>query len=148
MLKDNTKKFLEWAETTMPNLVGKSEPDIEEYDDGATLEYQLPIPIGVEEVMDIFEDDMDLTILFCAMRNDGNCGLQISAVTKPTGIYMFRFNAVAGADDMVTTVTAVIYDSVELMADEVLTDIRNLEEQDFLFNYKIEDGMLTALFCE
>lgn len=148
MFKENTEKFIEWAQTTMSNLIGKTEPVIEEFDDVTTMEYQLPRAMNVDDVMNIFEDDMDLTIIYCAKRSEENAPAHVSAVTKPVGMYMFKFNCASDVNGNVTSVSVVIYDSVENMADEVLADIRNLEENDFIFEHKIADGMLTALFCE
>lgn len=147
-MKDNTQKFLTWAELSMPNLVGKNKPLIEEFDFGSTLEYQLKEPMDIEDAMNIFEDDMDLTIVYCAQNPQQKGRISISAVTKPVGVYMFKFNVVADEEQTVTSVTCVIYDSLDEMADEVLADLRNLEDNDFIFIHKVEDGILTALFCE
>lgn len=148
MLRNNTKKFLEWAETCMPNLVGRNQPDIEEFDDCVTLQYELCRPMNKEDVMNCLEDDMELTILYCAKSNESESKSYISAITTPTGIYLFKFNAVSDSNDIVTTLTAIIYDSITDLTDIVLTDLNAMEKRNMTFETKVEDGVLSALFCE
>lgn len=69
-------------------------------------------------------------------------------LTTPTGIYLFKFNAVSDSNDIVTTLTAIIYDSITDLTDIVLTDINSMEKRNVTFETKVEDGVLSALFCE
>ncbi len=93
------------------NVATMEEPQF--YGDYVLLTFPLRDPYDLEEVMDIFEDDMELITLYhhvpVGLEKSGH---STCAYSNPAFGQMFKMNARTDADGKVNRVIATVYDSV------------------------------------
>lgn len=114
------------------------------YGDYALLTFPLRTPYELEEVMDMFEDDMELITLYHHIpAMTGNFGHSTCAYSNPAFGQMFKMNAKTNADGKVNTVLVTIYDSLEQMYGDLCLDLE-LHSKGGTFKYKRDkDDLLT-----
>jgi len=90
----------------------------------------------LEEVMDMFEDDMELITLYHHIpAGSGNFGHGTCAYSNPAFGQMFKINARTEADGKVRHITATVYDSLEMMYGDLCLDLK-LHSKNGHFKYK------------
>lgn len=106
------------------------------YGDYALLVFPLRDPYDLEEVMDMFEDDMELITLYHHIpATTGNFGHSACAYSNPAFGQMFKMNAKTDADGKVNTILVTIYDSLEHMYGDLCLDLE-LHSKGGTFKYK------------
>ena len=110
-------------------LPGITESDgleyIDDYDDYALLTYQLPKPVGIQDLMDQLEDNMGLNILYHSRNSFSESSPQhCCAYSSPTYEAMYKFNAQTDANGMVTILYVYIFESLEVMLEYLKEDLR------------------------
>ena len=95
------------------------------YGDYVLLTFPLRDTYELEEVMDMFEDDMELITLYhhIPMPTE-QYGHSTCAYSNPAFGQMFKMNAKTDADGRVSCVFATIYDSLDLMYGDLCLDLK------------------------
>lgn len=148
MLDWTIKKFNTTSKLMMGKIIGKNEPSIETYEDMVVMNYALPKPMELEDIMDILEDNADMEIFYIAEKQIGDSVAQhMCAVCIPSGIYMYKVFAQCDKGSLVTELTISLFTSLDQMNNSLLSDQNVHEELAFQFEYIMDDGKYAALFC-
>ena len=137
MLRHFLDDFMSFVPLQMPQLLNVAtmeEPQF--YGDYVLLTFPLRDPYDLEEVMDIFEDDMELITLYqhvpVGLEKSGH---STCAYSNPAFGQMFKMNARTEEDGKVHVVVATVYDSLELMYGDLCLDLE-LHARSGTFKYK------------
>ena len=125
MLRHFLNDFLSFVPLQLPQLLDVTtmeEPQF--YGDYVLLTFPLRDTYELEEVMDMFEDDMELITLYhhIPMPTE-QYGHSTCAYSNPAFGQMFKMNAKTDADGRVS-VFATIYDSLDLMYGDLCLDLK------------------------
>lgn len=109
MLKHKIERFLTYISMQMPALMSRSNyAGAEIFDGMAVLEFKLPKPCNVGDLLDEFDDQMELTILYHVIPSEATVmGHQCCAYSNPSFDYLYKVNGICD------TVYASLYDSLE-----------------------------------
>ena len=114
MLRHFLDDFMSLVPLQLPQLLDVTtmeEPQF--YGDYVLLTFPLRDPYDLEEVMDMFEDDMELITLYHHIpAGMGNFGHSTCAYSNPAFGQMFKMNAKTDTDGKVKHMVATIYDSL------------------------------------
>lgn len=139
MLRHFLDDFMSLVPLQLPQLLDVTtmeEPQF--YGDYVLLTFPLRDPYDLEEVMDMFEDDMELITLYHHIpAGMGNFGHSTCAYSNPAFGQMFKMNAKTDTDGKVKHIVATIYDSLELMYGDLCLDLK-LHSESGHFKYKKE----------
>ena len=129
--------FLSFVPLQLPQLLDVTTMEQPRfYDDYVLLSFPLADPYDLEEVMDIFEDDMELITLYHHIPSSATTfGSSICAYSNPAFGQMFKMNAKTDADGRVSCILATIYDSLELMYGDLCIDL-DLHSKGGIMKYK------------
>lgn len=106
------------------------------YGDYVLLTFPLRDPYDLEEVMDMFEDDMELITLYHHIPLlSEKFGHSTCAYSNPAFGQMFKMNAKTDTDGKVSGIIATVYDSLEQMYGDLCLDL-NLHSKSGTFKYK------------
>lgn len=126
------------------NVATMEEPQF--YGDYVLLTFPLRDPYDLEEVMDIFEDDMELITLYqhvpVGLEKSGH---STCAYSNPAFGQMFKMNARTTDTGKVDRIDVTIYDSLEFMCSDICLDLK-LHEQSGHFKYRRNKEELLAEF--
>ena len=132
----------------LAELIGKAEPEVEAYEDMVVMNYHLPEPKDMEDVMDVLEDKADMQIFYIAEKTTQNETVQhMCAVCIPSGNYMYKVFAQCAKGSLVTDLQVTLFTSLDQMNNSLLSDQNVHEELGFQFEYLMDDGKYGALFC-
>lgn len=105
------------------------------HDDFVLLSFPLAGTYGLEEIMDIFEDDMELIMLYHHISSSATTfGSSACAYSNPAFGQMFRMNAGVADSGRVDRVDVTIYDLPEIMCSDLCLDLK-LHESAGRFKY-------------
>lgn len=144
MLRHFFDDFMTFVPLQLPQLLDVTTMESPQfYGDYALLTFPLRDPYDLEEVMDMFEDDMELITLYHHIpAMAGNFGHSTCAYSNPAFGQMFKMNAKTDADGKVNTVLVTIYDSLEQMYGDLCLDLE-LHSKGGTFKYrKNKDDLL------
>ena len=129
--------FLSFVPLQLPQLLDVTTMEQPQfYDDYVLLSFPLADPYDLEEVMDIFEDDMELITLYHHIPSSATTfGSSTCAYSNPAFGQMFKMNARTEEDGKVHVVVATVYDSLELMYGDLCLDLE-LHARSGTFKYK------------
>lgn len=137
MLKHFMDDSLAFVPLQLPQLIDVTtmeEPKI--YGDYALLTFPLREPYDLEEVMDIFEDDMELITLYHHTPRLGDkSGHSTCAYSNPAFGQMYKMNTQTDDTGRVTRIFVTIYDSLEFMYGDLCLDL-DLHARTGMFKYK------------
>ena len=106
------------------------------YGDYVLLTFPVRDPYDLEEVMDMFEDDMELITLYHHIPLlSEKFGHSTCAYSNPAFGQMFKMNARTDTDGKVSSIIATVYDSLEQMYGDLCLDL-NLHSKSGVFKYK------------
>lgn len=147
MLRHFYDDFMTFVPLQLPQLLDVTtmeEPQF--YGDYVLLTFPLRNPYDLDEVMDMFEDDMELITLYHHIpAMTGNFGHSTCAYSNPAFGQMFKMNAKTNADGKVNTVLVTIYDSLEQMYGDLCLDLE-LHSKGGTFKYKRDKDDLLMNF--
>ena len=113
------------------------------YDDYVLLSFPLADPYDLEEVMDIFEDDMELITLYhhvpVGLEKSGH---STCAYSNPAFGQMFKMNAKTDTEGNVNSILVTIYDSLEQMYGDLCLDLELHSKSGFLKYKKDKSDVL------
>ena len=147
MLQEAISKFQVMAPLLLPSVIDLSlMDDVIIYDDYALLSFSLPRSFSLEEMMDMFEDKMELIILYHLIPSDATVfGHACCAYSNPNSERMFKMNVRTDPNGLVSKLTVTIYDSLEFMSSDVLLDM-HLNEGHGKFKYQRDVGQIVNDF--
>ena len=125
MLRKYFKEFMADVPEQLPQLIHKSwmkKPII--YDEYILLEFNFPQAFSLEDIMNMFEDQMELIILYHMVPSTstsfGHC---CCAYTNPAFGHMYKMNVMIDGNGLVNRVTVTIFDSLEFMGGDLCNDL-------------------------
>lgn len=137
MLRHFLDDFMAFVPLQLPQLLDittMEEPQF--YGDYVLLTFPLRDPYDLEEVMDMFEDDMELITLYHHIPLlSEKFGHSTCAYSNPAFGQMFKMNARTDTDGKVSSIIATVYDSLEQMYGDLCLDL-NLHSKSGIFKYK------------
>lgn len=148
MLLESIENFKALAPLLLPELFADAkagEADID--DEVATIPYQLTKRHDMEDVMNMFEDQMELTMLYHFVPSrQTDFGHQCCAYSNIRFGHMFKIHASTGASGKVGTLTVTLYDSMEAMCTDLIEDLDRHEGRG-MFKYKLRKESILVEFC-
>lgn len=148
MLLDTIEKFKALAPLILPDLfanVKTQKTDVG--DETATIVYVLSHSFDMEDVMDKFEDQMELTILYHFVPSlYTDFGHQCCAYSDTQFGHMFKIHAVTNGAGMVDCLTVTLYNSMDVMCTDLLDDLERHEGKG-VFLHKMSKENLLVEFC-
>ena len=94
------------------------------YDEYILLEFNFPQAFSLEDIMNMFEDQMELIILYHMVPSTstsfGHC---CCAYTNPAFGHMYKMNVMIDGNGLVNRVTVTIFDSLEFMGGDLCNDL-------------------------
>lgn len=137
MLRHFLNDFMAFVPLQLPQLLDittMEEPQF--YGDYVLLTFPIRDPYDLEEVMDMFEDDMELITLYHHIPlQSEKFGHSTCAYSNPAFGQMFKMNAKTDTDGKVSSIIATVYDSLEQMYGDLCLDL-NLHAKSGTFKYK------------
>ena len=125
MLRKYFEEFMADVPEQLPQLIHKSwmkKPII--YDEYILLEFNFPQAFSLEDIMNMFEDQMELIILYHMVPSTstsfGHCWC---AYTNPAFGHMYKMNVMIDGNGLVNRVTVTIFDSLEFMGGDMCNDL-------------------------
>ena len=148
MIQEVIENFKMFAPALLPELFDKAsiaETDIDE--ETATISYTLSHKYELEDVMDRFEDQMELTILYHFIPStQTDFGHQCCAYSDTQFGHMFKIHASTNASGMVDSLTVTVYDSLDAMCTDLMEDLDRHENRG-KFIHKVPKENLLVEFC-
>lgn len=137
MLRKYFEEFMADVPEQLPQLIHKSwmkKPII--YDEYILLEFNFPQAFSLEDIMNMFEDQMELIILYHMVPSTstsfGHC---CCAYTNPAFGHMYKMNVMIDGNGLVNRVTVTIFDSLEFMGGDLCNDLE-LHAKTSSFKYR------------
>ena len=129
--------FISYVALQLPQLLDVTTMEKPQfYDDYVLLSFPLAGQYELEEVMDIFEDDIELIILYHHIPSSSTSfGHSACAYSNPAFGQMFKMNAKVAGNGYVDRIDVTIYDSLEFMCSDICLDMK-LHEQSGHFKYR------------
>ena len=148
MIQEVIENFKMFAPALLPELFDKAsiaETDIDE--ETATISYTLSHKYELEDVMDRFEDQMELTILYHFIPSlQTDFGHQCCAYSDAQFGHMYKIHASTNASGMVDSLTVTVYDSLDAMCTDLMEDL-DRHENHGKFIHKLPKEDLLVEFC-
>ena len=148
MIQEVIENFKMLAPALLPELFDKAsiaETDIDE--ETATISYTLSHKYELEDVMDRFEDQMELTILYHFIPSlQTDFGHQCCAYSDAQFGHMYKIHASTNASGMVDSLTVTVYDSLDAMCTDLMEDLDRHENRG-KFVHKVPKENLLVEFC-
>lgn len=140
--------FLSFVPLQLPQLLDVTKMEQPQfYDDYVLLSFPLADPYDLEEVMDIFEDDIELITLYHHIPSSATTfGSSTCAYSNPAFGQMFKMNARVSDTGKVDSIDVTIYESLEFMCSDICLDLK-LHEKTGHFKYrKTKEELLADLY--
>ena len=148
MIQEAIEQFKTFAPAILPELFDNAsvaETDIEE--ETATISYTLSRQYELEDVMDRFEDQMELTIFYHFVPSaQTDFGHQCCAYSDTQFGHMYKIHASTNASGMVDSLTVTLYDSLDAMCTDLMEDLDRHENRG-RFIHKVPKEDLLVEFC-
>ena len=115
MLKHKIERFLTYISMQMPSLMSRANyAGAEIFDGMAILEFKLPKPFNISDLLDEFDDQMELIILYHIIPSEATVmGHQCCAYSNPSFDYLYKVNGISDDNGICDTLYASLYDSLE-----------------------------------
>ncbi len=140
-------EFLAVMPAQLPDLLDRKTMDPPAvYDDYAQLTYHPVKRLTVSQVSDMFEEQANLRLLYHRVASDGLVGWQVCcAFSNPGYRRMYKLNAEADANGVVRTVTAYIFESIDVMRSTLRLELAEHRKAGGMV-YQIDDAELIRMF--
>lgn len=148
MKKHTIERFVSYANLQTDGLLRRdcfAGADI--YDDYAVLEFRLPEPKHIDELLDIVEDQDDLVLLYHVTPSKATItGQQFCAYAMLNHDYTHKLNAVADDDGIITAIAVTLYDSLERMGFDLLDELERRTSKGSVIHYSRSEAELLRDF--
>ena len=147
MLREYVEQFKILAPLQMPQLIDpKLLEDTECTDDYALLTFSLPQKLDIEEVLDLFEDCMELILFYHLVPTNATAYGQVAcAYSNPQFGHMYKLNAISDDEGNCTSIYATIYASLEYMGEELRRELQRQSKRGH-FTYQLSEDRLMSNF--
>ncbi len=147
MLLRFMSEFLSIMPTQLSDLLPrKTMEDPVVYDDYAQLTFHPSKQLTLAEVADLLEEQANLTLLYHRVVSEGLRGWQCCcAFSKPDNGRMYKFNATAGDDGLVDTITVCVFESIEVMRGTLRLELK-MHHKAGGMQYEMGEAELIKLF--
>lgn len=147
MLHKFLNDFLALAPLQLPELINQERMEQPVYEDGyVLLDFKLEKPCPLEEVMNLFEDQMELVILYHKVTSvHTEFGQFCCAFSNPNFGRMYKMNTSTDANGNVHSVMVTIYESLEFMYGDLCHDMEQQARTGF-FKYKRDKADMLMCF--
>ena len=147
MLQIFLDNFMALAPMQLPSLINREwmeEPEI--YDEYVLLTFNLPTSHTLDDIMDMFEEQMELIPLYHKVSSGYTTyGHSCCAYSNPDFGHMYKINATTNGKGMISTVHVTIYDSSEFMYGDHCNDMK-LNSTTGYFKFRREKAEILANF--
>lgn len=147
MLQFFMDKFMALAPMQLPQFINRrwmEQPDI--YDEYVLLTFNLPKSYTIEEVMEIFEGQMELILLYHKVcSNFTSFGHSCCVYSNPDFGHMYKINATTDGKGKVNTIQVTIYESMEFMRADLCNELV-LHSKSGYFKYRREKSEILTHF--
>lgn len=148
LLQESIENFQRIAPLILPDLLGEAkmgEADL--LDEYAIVPYTLTKQFKLDDVMDMLEDQMELTILYHYIPSVHTCfGHQCCAYSDCQFGHMFKVHATTNVSGMIEALVVTVYTSMEVMCMDLLNDLE-LHEKSGKFLHKRDKSQILVEFC-
>ena len=148
MIQETIESFKTFAPLLLPELFSEAkagEADI--HDEMAVMNFTVSRPCELEDVMNMFEDQMELTILYHFITSEQtDCGHQCCAYSDISFGHMYKIHACTGVSGLVETLTVTLFTSLDDMCTDLMDDLDRHENRG-KFRYKMPKENLLIEFC-
>lgn len=148
MLKEVLKKFMALAPLRLPKLLGVTMPDdVDTDEDTLYIVFPLEEPFPTTTVMDMLEDDMELSLLYNGKKIESTRTQVCCFFSSPrAGSLMFKINIQSDEQGMSHQLGVTLFDDPQVMEDNLETDLKvHTAELNFIKSMTATD--LLNLFC-
>ncbi len=138
-MKKSVRKFLSLAPLLLPRLICENKlTSDEEWDDVTILQFNLDEPLTITYVMNMLEDDMELSLLYNAKDSTGNS--QCCYFSHPSSRKMYKFNAESNRIGYVKELSITIYESIDIMESDLEEELKKGEnELDLVYSMSFQE---------
>lgn len=148
MIVTEVNKFMALLPVMLPGFIDSKqcvEPDIAE--DSAVLYFNLEERFPIGTLMDAVDEEFDLQLLYYGAKKSNPRILHCCFFASPKlGKSMFKINMITGSDGFVDSVAVTIYDSVDVFAEELDSDLL-AHTLSFDFTEAMTTRELLSVFC-
>ncbi|MDO4497407.1 MAG: hypothetical protein Q4B58_06230 [Bacteroidales bacterium] len=148
MFDKQIEDFIELSADLIPGVFEKTSlGKCEVHDYYAVIEFKLDEKLASEDILDMLEDNMEMTILYAhhASRST-DAGVTVCAFSDHSFNDNFAIHATTGVDGLVQTVMATLFFSVDVMMEHLRDDLVQ-HSQTGSFDYAMDEAELMAIFC-
>ena len=149
ILQEAVDKFRVLAPMLLPELMMDSKfGEVDYMDESCVVQITLAREFDIEDVMDMFEDQMELTILYNYMPSvHTSFGHQCCAYSDSKFGHMYKIHVTTNPSGLVDSLVATVYDSLEVMCSDLLDDLDRHEKQRGRFLDRRERADILVEFC-
>ena len=126
MFEKQIDDFIELAAELIPGVFEKTSlGKCEVHDYYAVVEFHLDEPLPMEDLLDMLEDSMEMSIMYVHHRSmSTDAGVSVCAYSDHKYDDRFVIHGTTASDGTVHRITASLYFSVEVMMDSLIEDLR------------------------
>lgn len=125
MQNSTIERFLNHLNLQMPQMTARQNfIDVEHREDNSVLEFHIPEPLPIGELLDILDDHMELIILYHVIPTNATVmGEQCCAYSDPTCDFIYKVNGITDDNGKCDTVYVTLYQSLETLGIEIQTEL-------------------------
>ncbi len=128
MQNSTIERFLNHLNLQMPQLTARQYyTDIEHHGDCSVLEFHIPEPMEIGELLDILDEHMELIILYHVIPTNATVmGEQCCAYSDPVCDFIYKVNGITDDSGKCDTVYVTLYQSLETLGIEVQAELEKM----------------------
>lgn len=148
LLHESVELFQAIIPLLLPDLFDEANvSSVKIYEETAVMQYSFKNTFELEDVMNAFEDQMELNILYHFYLSESvSFGHQCCAYADERFGHMVKINVSTNVNGLVEGATITVYDSLEVMVTDLLDDLHRHQKFGH-FAYRQAEEELLVEFC-
>ena len=148
MFDKQIEDFVELTADLIPGMFEKTSlGKCEVHDYYAVIEFKLEDRLSKDDVLDMLEDNMEMTIMYVHHRSmSTDAGISICAYYYHSFDDKFAIHAITDADGLVHHITATLFFSVDVMMNHLVEDLEQHSGSGTFESSMAKEDVMTA-FC-
>lgn len=148
MFDKQIEDFIELTADLIPGMFEKTSlGKCEVHDYYAVIEFKLEDRLSKDDVLDMLEDNMEMTIMYVHHRSmSTDAGISICAYSDHSFDDKFAIHAITNADGLVHYITATLFFSVDVMMNHLVEDLEQHSGSGTFESSMAKEDVMTA-FC-
>lgn len=148
MFDKQIEDFIELTADLIPGMFEKTSlGKCEVHDYYAVIEFKLEDRLSKDDVLDMLEDNMEMTIMYVHHRSMiTDAGISICAYSDHSFDDKFAIHAITDADGFVHHITATLFFSVDVMMNHLVEDLEQHSGAGTFESAMAKEDVMTA-FC-